>query len=199
MLKSQLQNKFIEAGCDEAGRGCLAGPVYAAAVILPKGYKNKLLNDSKQLSEKKRNILREEIEKDAIAFGVGIVDNLEIDKINILNASFLAMHRAVEQLKITPELLLIDGNRFKPYKDIPHECIIKGDGKFLSIAAASVLAKTYRDEFMLGADKKYPDYQWKKNKGYPTKAHREAIKKIGTTEIHRMSFKLLPEQLSLEL
>lgn len=199
MLKSQFQNKFIEAGCDEAGRGCLAGPVYAAAVILPKGYKNKLLNDSKQLSEKKRTILREEIEKDAIAFGVGIVDNLEIDKINILNASFLAMHRAVEQLKITPELLLIDGNRFKPYKDIPHECIIKGDGKFLSIAAASVLAKTYRDEFMLEADKKYPDYQWKKNKGYPTKAHREAIKKIGTTEIHRMSFKLLPEQLSLEL
>lgn len=199
MLKSQLQNKLIEAGCDEAGRGCLAGPVYAAAVILPKGYKNKLLNDSKQLSEKKRNILKEEIEKDAIAFGVGIVDNLEIDKINILNASFLAMHRAVEQLKVTPELLLIDGNRFKPYKDIPHECIIKGDGKFLSIAAASVLAKTYRDEFMFEADKKYPDYQWKKNKGYPTKAHREVIKKIGTTPIHRMSFKLLPEQLTLEL
>lgn len=199
MLKSQFQNKLIEAGCDEAGRGCLAGPVYAAAVILPKNYKNKLLNDSKQLSEKKRNILKEEIEKDAIAFGVGIVDNLEIDKINILNASFLAMHRAVEQLKITPELLLIDGNRFKPYKDIPHECIIKGDGKFLSIAAASVLAKTYRDEFMLESDKKHPEYQWKKNKGYPTKAHREAIKKIGTTDIHRMSFKLLPEQLSLEL
>lgn len=199
MLKSQFQNKLIEAGCDEAGRGCLAGPVYAAAVILPKNYKNKLLNDSKQLSEKKRNILRQEIEKDAIAFGVGIVDNIEIDKINILNASFLAMHRAVKELKQTPELLLIDGNRFKPYPNIPHECIIKGDGKFLSIAAASVLAKTYRDEFMFSAHIKHPDYAWNKNKGYPTKAHREAIKKIGTTDIHRMSFKLLPEQLSLEL
>lgn len=197
MLKSKFQNKLIEAGCDEAGRGCLAGPVYAAAVILPKNYKNKLLNDSKQLSEKKRDLLRIEIEKDAIAFGVGIVDNVEIDKINILNASFLAMHRAVQQLKQTPELLLIDGNRFKPYPNIPHECIIKGDGKFLSIAAASVLAKTYRDEFMLAAHQKHPEYAWDKNKGYPTKAHRETIKKVGTTNLHRMSFRLLPEQLEL--
>lgn len=198
MLKSKFQNKLIEAGCDEAGRGCLAGPVYAAAVILPKNYKNKLLNDSKQLSEKKRDILRIEIEKDAIAFGIGIVDNVEIDKINILNASFLAMHRAVQQLKQTPELLLIDGNRFKPYPNIPHECIIKGDGKFLSIAAASVLAKTYRDDFMFDAHEKHPEYAWNKNKGYPTKTHREAIKKTGTTDLHRMTFRLLPEQLELK-
>lgn len=199
MLKNKFQNKLIEAGCDEAGRGCLAGPVYAAAVILPKNYKNKLLNDSKKLSEKKRDLLRLEIERDAIAFSVGIVDNIEIDKINILNASFLAMHRAIEQLKQTPELLLIDGNRFKPYPNIPHECIIKGDGKFLSIAAASVLAKTYRDEFMFAAHEKHPEYSWNKNKGYPTKAHREAIATIGTTNIHRMSFRLLPEQLELDL
>jgi ribonuclease HII len=197
MLKSKFQNKLIEAGCDEAGRGCLAGPVYAAAVILPKNYKNKLLNDSKKLSEKKRNQLREEIERDAVAFSVGIVDNLEIDKINILNASFLAMHRAVDQLSKKPELLLIDGNRFKPYKDLKHECIVKGDGKFLSIAAASILAKTYRDEYMFEQHQKHPHYDWNKNKGYPTKAHRTAIKKHGTTEIHRMSFKLLPEQLEL--
>lgn len=199
MLKSQFQNKLIEAGCDEAGRGCLAGPVYAAAVILPKNYKNKLLNDSKKLSEKKRDLLRLEIEKDAIAFGVGVVDHLEIDKINILNASFLAMHRAVEQLKQSPELLLIDGNRFKPYPNIPHECIVKGDAKFLSIAAASILAKTYRDEFMFNAHEKHPEYAWNKNKGYPTKAHREAIKMHGVTEIHRMSFQLLPKQLELNL
>jgi len=199
MLKSQFQNKLIEAGCDEAGRGCLAGPVYAAAVILPKNYKNKLLNDSKKLSEKKRDLLRLEIEKDAIAFGVGVVDHLEIDKINILNASFLAMHRAVEQLKQSPELLLIDGNRFKPYPNIPHECIVKGDAKFLSIAAASILAKTYRDEFMFNAHEKHPEYAWNKNKGYPTKAHREAIKKHGVTEIHRVSFQLLPKQLELNL
>jgi ribonuclease HII len=193
MLKSKFQNKLIEAGCDEAGRGCLAGPVYAAAVILPKNYKNKLLNDSKQLSEKKRDLLRFEIEKDAIAFGVGIVDNNEIDEINILNASFLAMHRAVDVLKIKPELLLIDGNRFKTYQEIPHECIVKGDGKFLSIAAASVLAKTYRDEFMYEAHNLYPEYNWKQNKGYPTKTHREAIKEYGTTGLHRMTFRLLPE------
>ena len=199
MLKNKFQNKLIEAGCDEAGRGCLAGPVYAAAVILPKNYKNKLLNDSKQLTEKKRDLLRIEIEKDAIAYGVGIVDNLEIDEINILNASFLAMHRAVEQLQQTPELLLIDGNRFNPYPNIPHECIIKGDSKFLSIAAASVLAKTYRDEFMFAAHEKHPEYAWNKNKGYPTKAHREAIAAIGTTDIHRMTFRLLPEQLELNL
>ncbi len=197
MLKSSFQNKLIEAGCDEAGRGCLAGPVHAAAVILPKNYKNKLLNDSKQLSEKKRLILREEIEKDAIAFGVGVVDNNEIDEINILNASFLAMHRAIENLKQTPELLLIDGNRFKPYKEIPYECIIKGDGKFLSIAAASILAKTYRDEFMENAHQKHPEYDWKSNKGYPTKKHREAIKQIGITDLHRKSFQLLPSQLEL--
>ena len=199
MLKSYFQKKLIEAGCDEAGRGCLAGPVYAAAVILPKDYKNKILNDSKQVSEKKRDLLRIEIEKEAIAYGIGIVDNVEIDKINILNASFLAMHRAIEQLTCTPELLLIDGNRFKPYPNIQHKCIIKGDGKFLSIAAASILAKTYRDEFMFEAHKKFPDYAWDKNKGYPTKAHREAIKKMGTTPLHRMTFRLLPEQLTLDI
>jgi len=199
MLKSKFQNKLIEAGCDEAGRGCLAGPVYAAAVILPKNYKNKLLNDSKQLSEKKRNILRNEIEKDALAYAVGVVDNIEIDEINILNASFLAMHRAVDGLLKKPELLLIDGNRFKPYPSIPHECIIKGDGKFLSIAAASILAKTYRDEFMEEAHNKYPYFDWHKNKGYPTKAHREGIKQHGATPIHRTSFQLLPKQLSLDL
>ena len=198
MLKSCFQKKLIEAGCDEAGRGCLAGPVYAAAVILPRDYTNKTLNDSKQISQKKRELLRVEIEKEAIAFGVGIVNNIEIDKINILNASFLAMHRAVEKLSSTPELLLIDGNRFNPYPSIPHECIIKGDGKYLSIAAASILAKTYRDEFMFNAHLKHPEYAWNKNKGYPTKAHREAIKNIGTTKIHRMSFRLLPEQLELK-
>jgi ribonuclease HII len=194
MLKSYFQKGLIEAGCDEAGRGCLAGPVYAAAVILPKDYKNKILNDSKQVSEKKREILRIEIEKEAISFGVGIVDNIEIDEINILNASFLAMHRAVDQLKTLPELLLIDGNRFNPFPNIAHQCIIKGDAKFLSIAAASILAKTYRDEFMFSAHIKHPEYSWNKNKGYPTKAHRQAIAKIGTTDIHRMSFQLLPKQ-----
>lgn len=197
MLKSSFQNKLIEAGCDEAGRGCLAGPVHAAAVILPRNYKNKLLNDSKQLSKKKRLILRNEIEKDAIAYGVGIVDNNEIDEINILNASFLAMHRAIDNLKQTPELLLIDGNRFKAFKEIPHECIIKGDGKFLSIAAASILAKTYRDEFMEQAHQKHPEYDWSSNKGYPTKKHREAIKQVGITDLHRKSFQLLPSQLEL--
>jgi ribonuclease HII len=199
MLKSYFNKKLIEAGCDEAGRGCLAGPVYAAAVILPKDYKNKILNDSKQISEKKRELLRVEIEKESIAYSVGIVDHKEIDKINILNASFLAMHRAVEQLKKTPELLLIDGNRFNPYPNIPHECIIKGDAKFLSIAAASILAKTYRDDFMLKAHQINPEYAWNKNKGYPTKAHREAIRKSGTTDIHRLSFRLLPEELELKL
>jgi ribonuclease HII len=199
MLKSYFNKKLIEAGCDEAGRGCLAGPVYAAAVILPKDYKNKILNDSKQISEKKRELLRVEIEKESIAYSVGIVDHKEIDKINILNASFLAMHRAVAQLKKTPELLLIDGNRFNPYPNIPHECIIKGDAKFLSIAAASILAKTYRDDFMLKAHQINPEYAWNKNKGYPTKAHREAIRKSGTTDIHRLSFRLLPEELELKL
>lgn len=199
MLKPFLHKKKIEAGCDEAGRGCLAGPVYAAAVVLPKDYKNKILNDSKQVSEKKRELLRFEIEKEAIAFGIGVVDNNEIDKINILNASFLAMHRAIDALKLKPELLLIDGNRFKPYKKIPHECIIKGDGKFLSIAAASILAKTYRDEFMDNAHLNHPFYDWNNNKGYPTKAHREAIKKHGITDLHRQSFQLLPKQLVLDL
>lgn len=199
MLKSSFQHKLIEAGCDEAGRGCLAGPVFAASVILPANYKNKLLNDSKKLSEKKRDELRLQIEEEAIAYGVGIVDNNEIDEINILNASFLAMHRAIDQLKMKPELLLIDGNRFKPYNQVKHECIIKGDGKFLSIAAASILAKTYRDEFMLKAHQDYPVYDWNKNKGYPTKAHREGIKMHGITPLHRSSFKLLPEQLTLDL
>lgn len=194
MLKSYYNKKGIEAGCDEAGRGCLAGPVYAAAVILPKDYKNKMLNDSKQISEKNREILRSEIEKEAIAFAVGIVDNVEIDEINILNASFLAMHRAVEQLNTVPELLLIDGNRFKPYPNINHECIIKGDGKYLSIAAASILAKTYRDDYLLKMHNEYPVYDWNKNKAYPTKAHRNAIREHGPTKYHRMSFKLLPEQ-----
>lgn len=194
MLKSYYNKKGIEAGCDEAGRGCLAGPVYAAAVILPKDYKNKMLNDSKQISEKNREILRSEIEKEAIAFAVGIVDNVEIDEINILNASFLAMHRAVEQLNTVPELLLIDGNRFKPYPNINHECIIKGDGKYLSIAAASILAKTYRDDYLLKIHNEYPVYDWNKNKAYPTKAHRNAIREHGPTKYHRMSFKLLPEQ-----
>jgi len=195
MLKSYFNKQGIEAGCDEAGRGCLAGPVYAAAVILPKDYKNSILNDSKQISEKKREILRIEIEKEAIAFGVGIVDNIEIDEINILNASFLAMHRAVDKLQTTPELLLIDGNRFKPYPNIPHKCIIKGDAKFLSIAAASILAKTYRDDFLMKMHEEFPFYDWHKNKAYPTKVHREGIRKHGTTKYHRMTFKLLPDQL----
>ena len=198
MLKSYYKKGLIEAGCDEAGRGCLAGPVYAASVILPPDYKNKILNDSKQISEKNREILRVEIEKEAIAYGVGIVDHLEIDKINILNASFLAMHRAVDQLQTTPELLLIDGNRFNPYPNIAHECIIKGDAKFLSIAAASILAKTYRDDFMFAAHEKHPEYAWNKNKGYPTKSHRAAIKEFGPTDIHRMTFQLLPKQLELD-
>jgi ribonuclease HII len=199
MLKSYFKKGIIEVGCDEAGRGCLAGPVVAAAVILPSTFKNKLLNDSKKLTEKQRELLKPIIEKEAISYAVGIVDNNEIDKINILNASFLAMHRAIDQLNTTPELILVDGNRFKPYQDINHECIIKGDGKFMSIAAASVLAKTYRDELMTAYHQKYPDYNWKKNKAYPTKEHRAAIKKVGTTPLHRMTFRLLPEQLNTDL
>lgn len=188
----------IEAGCDEAGRGCLAGPVVAAAVILPKDYNNELLNDSKQLSENNRYALRAIIEQEAIAHAVAFVNEKEIDAINILNASFLAMHRAIEQLKKTPDLLLIDGNRFNPYKDIKHECIVKGDGKYLSIAAASVLAKTYRDDFMQELHNKYPMYDWVNNKGYPTKKHRAAILESGTSEYHRNSFRLLPvDQLTL--
>lgn len=199
MLKSYFDKNLIEAGCDEAGRGCLAGPVYAAAVILPKKYKNKWLNDSKQLTDKDRYELRPEIEDKAITWAVGVVDNVEIDKINILKASFLAMHRAIDQLNQTPELLLIDGNRFTPYKQTPHHCIIKGDGKFLSIAAASILAKTYRDDFMKEAAIKHPHYGWETNMGYPTKFHRQAIRDYSTTSLHRMTFQLLPSQLEMEL
>ncbi|MFK8101625.1 MAG: ribonuclease HII [Saprospiraceae bacterium] len=194
MLLPFLNKKNIEAGCDEAGRGCLAGPVFAAAVILPKHFSHKELNDSKQLKEADRDRLRIIVEKEAIAWAVAQVDAPEIDQINILNASFLAMHRAIDQLLIRPNSLLIDGNRFKAYKDIPHHCIIKGDGKYLSIAAASILAKTYRDDFMKNlANQYHPDYLWKNNKGYPTKAHRAAIKLHGVTPYHRKSFKLLPD------
>ena len=198
MLKHYPLNKLI-AGCDEAGRGCLAGPVVAAAVILPNNFKNKMLNDSKLLSEKKRDLLRKVIEKQATCWAIGIVSPAEIDKINILNASFLAMHRAIKKLYIEPEFLIIDGNRFNPYQGINHECIIKGDGKYLAIAAASVLAKTYRDDIMKKLAVEFPDYIWEKNKGYPTKKHRNAIEKIGISKHHRKSFQLLPSPLSLEL
>lgn len=197
MLLSFFSDSKIEAGCDEAGRGCLAGPVVAAAVILPRDYKHPELNDSKQLPKKKREAIRQEIEKEAICWAVSFVDNYEIDKVNILNASYLAMNRAVDQLKNVPELLLIDGNRYKPHNDIPFECIIKGDGKYYSIAAASILAKTYRDEYMLDLAKQHPHYDWHTNVGYPTIAHREAIKIHGLTDFHRRSFKQLPEQLEL--
>ncbi len=193
MLQSFLHPDLIEAGCDEAGRGCLAGPVYAAAVILPKDYQNEILNDSKQLSEKNRNELRHIIEKDALTFSVAFCTPKRIDKINILNASFEAMNKAVNNLKLKPEMLLIDGNRFKTTGDIPYECIIKGDGKFLSIAAASILAKTYRDEYMEKIALEFPDYAWSSNKGYPTKAHRNAIQLHGATKYHRQSFRLLPD------
>jgi ribonuclease HII len=199
MLQITYQNKLVEAGCDEAGRGCLAGPVFAAAVILPKTFQHEMLNDSKQISEKNRFCLREIIEKEAIAFAVGICTAAEIDEINILNASFLAMHKAIDQLEMKPELLLIDGNRFKVYPEIPHHCIIKGDAKFMSIAAASILAKTYRDEYMERLHQEYPMYKWLKNKGYPTKEHRDAIAEYGATPHHRMSFTLLPSQLSLNI
>ena len=199
MLKSYFDKTLIEAGCDEAGRGCLAGPVYAASVILPKNYKNKWLDDSKKLSDKVRYELRPEIEEKALTWAIGIVDNVEIDSINILKASFLAMHRAIDQLKQKPELLLIDGNRFTPYKKTAHQCIIKGDAKFLSIAAASILAKTYRDDFMKEASINHPEYSWEQNMGYPTKKHREAIRLNGTTNLHRLTFQLLPKQLSLEI
>lgn len=198
MLESYLYIDLLEAGCDEAGRGCLAGPVVAAAVILPKDFKHKLLNDSKKLSELQRQKLRPIIEKEAISWAVGIVDEKEIDKINILNASFLAMHRAVDQLSNIPEHLLIDGNRFNVYASIPHTCIIKGDGKYLSIAAASVLAKTYRDDIMENLHIEFPHYNWTKNKGYPTKEHRRAILEYGDCDYHRKTFTLLPaDQLSL--
>ncbi len=185
---SYYTDNLIEAGCDEAGRGCLAGPVFAAAVILPKNYKNNILNDSKKLSEKTRYILRKEIEEVALAWAVGTYSPQEIDKVNILNASIFSMHRAISKLKVKPEFLLIDGNRFKPYQDIPHECIIKGDSKYLSIAAASVLAKTYRDDFMMHIHEKTPQYHWNSNKGYPTKQHKLAIKQYGITSHHRKTF-----------
>ena len=199
MLASHYYEGKIEAGCDEAGRGCLAGSVYAAAVILPDDYQNELLNDSKQLTEKRRYELREIIERDAIAWAVGIVTPEEIDKINILNASILAMHRALDQLKVRPEAIIVDGNRFKPYQKLPHTTIVKGDGKYLSIAAASILAKTYRDDYMNRLAEEYPQYDWLSNKGYPTKKHRESIKQFGITPYHRKSYNLLGDgQLSLE-
>ena len=191
MLLPYFNKDVIEAGCDEAGRGCLAGPVYAAAVILPEDYVNPQLNDSKKLTERQRYALREVILRDAVAYAVGIVSNQEIDEINILNASFLAMHRAIDQLLVRPQHLLIDGNRFSPYPFIPHTTIIKGDGKYMSIAAASILAKTYRDDFMNELAKEYPEYGWQDNKGYPTKAHRQAIARFGLTPYHRTTFNLL--------
>ena len=214
MLASHYYQGKIEAGCDEAGRGCLAGSVYAAAVIFPEDYQNEELNDSKQLTDRKRHELRAIIERDAIAWAVGIVTPEEIDKINILNASFLAMHRALDQLKVRPEAIIVDGNRFRAYVDrsrtavdavqnapspLPHTCIVKGDGKYLSIAAASILAKTYRDDYMDELAEQYPQYDWKSNKGYPTRKHRDAIRQYGVTPYHRMSYHLLPtEELSLD-
>ncbi|WP_372648192.1 ribonuclease HII [Draconibacterium sp.] len=198
-LLSFYNENTIEAGCDEAGRGCLAGPVFAAAVILPANFENELLNDSKKLSEKQRYHLRPLIEEQALAWAVVAVDNKEIDEVNILNASFLAMNRAVEKLATVPEHLLIDGNRFRTKSKIPYTCMIKGDGRFYSIAAASILAKTYRDDYMAEIHKEYPYYDWDKNKGYPTKKHRAAIKEHGASKYHRMTFRLLDEQLSLDL
>lgn len=212
MLEAYYKEGLIEAGCDEAGRGCLAGPVFAAAVILPSDFRNEMLNDSKQLTEKKRYQLREVIEREALAWAVGIVDNKEIDKINILNASILAMHRSLDQLTVRPEYIIVDGNRWKPYQEptandnvndnepkvVPATTIVKGDGKYLSIAAASILAKTYRDDFMLRIHEEFPQYHWDKNKGYPAKVHREAIRQYGTTPYHRMSFNLLGDTQQLE-
>jgi ribonuclease HII len=198
MLLSYLEKGRREAGCDEAGRGCLAGPVVAAAVILPEDFTHPVLNDSKQLTEKQRDELRFVIEKEAIAWAVSFVPPTKIDEINILNASFLGMHQALDQLKKKPQHILIDGNRFKAYKKIAHTCVIKGDGKYLSIAAASVLAKTYRDEFMAGLHSDFPHFNWKQNKGYPTPEHRKALFHHGPTFHHRMSFTLLPEQYELE-
>ncbi|WP_294627522.1 ribonuclease HII [uncultured Bacteroides sp.] len=199
MLLPYLHESLIEAGCDEAGRGCLAGAVFAAAVILPKDFRNDLLNDSKQLTEKQRYALREVIEKEATAWAVGIVSPAEIDEINILRASFLAMHRAVDRLSVRPQHLLIDGNRFQPYPDTPHTTVVKGDGKYLSIAAASILAKTYRDDYMNRLHQEFPVYDWDRNKGYPTKKHRAAIACHGTTPYHRLTFNLLGDgQLALD-
>lgn len=199
MLKNHYYEGLVEAGCDEAGRGCLAGSVFAAAVILPPDYENELLNDSKKLTDRKRKQLREIIEHDAVDWAVGIVEPEEIDEINILNASILAMHRALDQLKVRPEAVIVDGNRFKPYRDLPYTTIVKGDGKYLSIAAASILAKTYRDDYMDRLAEDYPQYDWKSNKGYPTKKHRQAIRECGITPFHRRSFTLLPpEELTLD-
>jgi ribonuclease HII len=197
MLLSRYQYDYLEAGCDEAGRGCLAGPVFAAAVILPDDFDHALLNDSKQLSEEVRYELRVEIEHRAIAHAVGIVDNLEIDAINILNASFLAMHRAIEKLHLSPQFLIIDGSRFNKYKRVPHKCIVEGDAKYFSIAAASILAKTYRDDYMKQIAAEHPEYDWHKNKGYPTIKHRETIVKIGYTPYHRRTFKVTDPQMEL--
>ena len=198
MLELKYDYHSIEAGCDEAGRGCLAGPVFAAAVILPDNFSDELLNDSKQLSEKQRAGLRPVIEREALAWAVASVDNHEIDKINILNASILAMHRALDQLKVRPGHIIVDGNRFKKYRDIPHLCIVEGDGKYMSIAAASVLAKTHRDEYMENLHALFPVYNWKKNKGYPTQEHRKGIEQAGVTEFHRTSFTLLDSQLKIQ-
>ena len=199
MLENHYYEGLVEAGCDEAGRGCLAGSVFAAAVILPPDYENELLNDSKKLTDRKRKQLREIIEHYALDWAVGIVEPGEIDEINILNASILAMHRALDQLKVRPEAVIVDGNRFKPYRDLPYTTIVKGDGKYLSIAAASILAKTYRDDYMDRLAEDYPQYDWKSNKGYPTKKHRQAIRECGITPFHRRSFTLLPpEELTLD-
>ena len=199
MLQSHFYEGKIEAGCDEAGRGCLAGSVYAAAVIFPEDYQNAELNDSKKLTDKHRKQLREIIERDATAWAVGVVTPEEIDKMNILNASILAMHRALDQLKVRPEAVIVDGNRFKPYQQLPHTTIVKGDGKYLSIAAASILAKTYRDDYMNRLAEEYPQYDWLSNKGYPTKKHREAIRQYGITPYHRKSFNMLGDgQLSFD-
>ncbi len=199
MLENHYYDGLIEAGCDEAGRGCLAGSVYAAAVILPVDYTNTDLNDSKKLTERQRYRLRKSIERDALAWAVGVVTPDEIDKINILNASFLAMHRALDALKLRPEAVIVDGNRFKPYRNLPYTTIVKGDGKYLSIAAASILAKTYRDDYMNKLAEEYPQYDWRSNKGYPTKKHREAIREHGITPYHRRSYNLLGDsQLSLD-
>lgn len=191
MLKNHYEQGRVEAGCDEAGRGCLAGSVYAAAVILPPDYHNERLNDSKKLTARQRYALRQDIERDAVAWAVGVVTPQEIDQINILNASILAMHRALDQLQVRPEAIIVDGNRFKPYRDLPHTTIVKGDGKYLSIAAASILAKTYRDDEMIRLAQEYPDYDWQHNMGYPTRKHREAIRQHGITPYHRRTFNLL--------
>ncbi|NVO02881.1 MAG: ribonuclease HII [Bacteroidetes bacterium] len=198
MLKQSFSGNLIEAGCDEAGRGCLAGPVFAASVILPHDYKCDLINDSKKLNEKQRFELRDIIQRDALAWAIATADNTEIDQINILNASILSMQRAVEKLQLIPQLLLIDGNRFKKFKEIPHQCVIKGDAIFMSIAAASILAKTYRDDFMHKIHLENPNYSWNKNKGYPTLEHKRAIKKFGVTKYHRLTFNMT-EQTKLDL